>query len=78
MTKYKDTLESMSCVRMAQFKTKAYLYTLVQIKKKKKKNFGTMRFQVYRDVAEDVFLGLLLVQLCQHLSNCLSYECFHS
>lgn len=34
LTKYKDTLESMSCVRMAQFKTKAYLYTLVQIIKK--------------------------------------------
>lgn len=33
LTKYKDTLGSMSCVRMAQFKTKAYLYTLVQIKK---------------------------------------------
>lgn len=76
MTKYslEDTLESMSCVRIAQFKTKAYLYTLVQMKKK----FGTMCFQVYSDVAEDVFLGLLFVQLCQHLCNFLSYKYFLS
>lgn len=76
MTKYKDTLQPMSCVRMAQFKTKAYLYTLVRIKKKKQNIFGTMCFQVYSDVAEDAFLGLLLVPLGQHLCNFLSYECF--
>lgn len=78
LTKYKDTLESMSCVTMAQFKTKAYLYTLVQMIKKNKNIFGTMCFQVYSDVAENVFLGLLLVQLGQHLCHFLSYECFLS
>lgn len=43
-----------------------------------KKKFGTMCFQVYSDVAEDVFLGLLFVQLCQHLCNFLSYKYFLS
>lgn len=38
-------LWSLSCVRMAQFKTKVYLYTLVQIKKNKKNIFGTMCLQ---------------------------------
>lgn len=56
LTKYKDTVDSVSCVRMAQFKTKASLYSLVQIKKT---YFGTMCFQVYNNyVAEDAQVSI--------------------